>query len=239
MKFNLSKLLLAILIAWLAIVYAFFALFASGGDAKTRAMLGMVSGLILLWIVIGGGVMYVFRDRIKEFVAKLPGGWRLKFVVFATVLALIEEAVTTGMTNMAPFFGVKIGEAYITASANYLDVVMFHSVIVFIPMFIAWALLLSKYDFSPLAVFLLFGITGTLCESVTFGLQNLVDFGMWAFVYGLMVYLPAYTLSGDRNVKKPKARHYILAIVLPILLAIPVAIIVSIIHPVSIHFPPM
>lgn len=55
-------------------------------------------------------------------------GWKKKFVVFATVLALIEEAITTTMTNLAPLFGVEIGEAYITASTNYVDVVLFHSV---------------------------------------------------------------------------------------------------------------
>jgi hypothetical protein len=239
MKITTTKVIIGILALWLIVVYFFFSVFALGSDAKARAMLGMVSGLILLWIVIGGIAMYTFRDQVKALVRPLPGDWRLKFIVFAIVMALLEEAVTTGMTNLAPFFGVKIGEAYITASANYLDVVMFHSVIVFIPMFIAWAFLLSKYDFSPVAVFLLFGVTGTLCESVTFGLQNLTMFGMWAFVYGLMVYLPAYTLPGDRIVKKPKLWHYILAIVLPILIAIPVAVIVSMIHPVSIHFPPI
>jgi hypothetical protein len=239
MKITTTKVIIGILALWLIVVYFFFSVFAIGSDAKARAMLGMVSGLILLWILIGGSLMYIFRDRIKAFIQKMPGGRKTKFIVFATVLALLEEAVTTGMTNLAPLFGVKVGEAYITASANYLDVVMFHSVIVFIPMFIAWALILSKYNFSPVAVFLLFGITGTLCESVTFGLQNLTMFGMWAFVYGLMVYLPAYTLPDKENLTKPKARHYILAIVLPILIAIPVAVIVSFIHPVSIHFPPM
>ena len=36
---------------------------------------------------------------------------------------LLEEAITTLMTNCAPFLGVSIGQAYITASANYFDVV--------------------------------------------------------------------------------------------------------------------
>jgi hypothetical protein len=38
-----------------------------------------------------------------------------------TALALMEEAITSSMTNLAPLFGVKIGEAYITASTNYFD----------------------------------------------------------------------------------------------------------------------
>ena len=109
-------------------------------------------------------------------------------------MALLEEAVTTTMTNLAPVLGVAIGQAYITASANYLDVVLGHSVIVFVPMFAAWAWLLSRYDFRPAEVFLLFGLTGTLAEAGTFGPQMLAMAGVWVWVYGLMVWLPAYAL---------------------------------------------
>lgn len=240
MKIALPKLIVAILAVWLIIVYGSFAFFAIGsGKAEMRAMLGMVGGLIILWIAIGGAIMYTFRDRVKSFVQKLPGDWRIKFVAFATLLALLEEAVTVSMTNLAPVFGVKVGEVYITASADYFDVVLFHSVVVFVPMFVAWAFLLSRYDFNPAAVFLLFGVTGTWAEAGSFGLQNILLFGMWAFVYGLMVYLPAYTVPGDRNVKKPNVLHYILAVVLPFVFAIPVAIVVGSMHPVPIHFPPI
>lgn len=233
----LKKLTLALLIVWLVAAYVLFATIVTlMGDPKMRAMLGMVSGLIVLWVAGGGIIMYTLRDRVKDLVRRIPVDWRLKFVAFATLLALIEEAVTTGMTNLAPLLGVKMGEAYITASANYLDVVMFHSVIVFIPMFLAWAWLLSRYDFKPFSVFLLFGFTGMLAESISVGLQNVILFGMWVFVYGLMVYLPAYSLPGDRSLSAPKFRHYVLAILLPFIAAIPVAIIVMMIHPVAIHF---
>ena len=67
-------------------------------------------------------------------IRRLPLGWPARFILSATGMALLEEAVTTTMTNLAPFFGVPIGQAYITASANYLDVVLGHSVIVLVPM---------------------------------------------------------------------------------------------------------
>ena len=70
-------------------------------------------------------------------------------------MALLEEAVTTTMTNCAPLLGVSLGQAYITASSNYFDVILGHSVIVFVPQFAAWAWLLSRYDFQPAEVFLL------------------------------------------------------------------------------------
>ena len=60
------------------------------------------------------------------------------------------------MTNCAPFFGVPFGQAYITASANYFDVVLYHSVVIFVPLFIGWAVLLWRWRFPPLAVFVLF-----------------------------------------------------------------------------------
>jgi hypothetical protein len=73
---------------------------------KMRAVLGMGWGLILLWIGLGGTLMYRFREPIREAVGKIRLDWRVKFILFATLLALTEEAVTTTMTNLAPMFGV-------------------------------------------------------------------------------------------------------------------------------------
>ena len=153
------------------------------------------------------------------------------------MLALVEEAITTTMTNLAPVFGVKVGQAYITASTNYLDVILGHSVIVFVPMFVAWAWLLSWYDFRPAKVMLLFGLTGTLAEAGTFGLGHLAEVGLWVFVYGLMVYLPAYSAPTECGAKQPCLRHYVLAVFLPFLFVVPVAIVVGYFHLVRIHFP--
>ena len=58
------------------------------------------------------------------------------FVGFVITFALIEEGIATAMTNFAPLFGVEMGEVYITASGNDMDVVLFHSVVVFVPQFL-------------------------------------------------------------------------------------------------------
>ena len=138
---------------------------------RARAVIGMGWGLILLWVFLGGIMMHGFREPIRAAMARVRLDWRLKFILFAITLALIEEGITTTMTNLAPLFGVKVGEAYITASANYLDVVALHSVVAFIGLFMGWAVILWRYDFSPFAVFVLFGLTGTLAE-MTFGPQH-------------------------------------------------------------------
>ena len=210
-----------------------------GAGPNTRAVILMGSGLILLWVALCGALMRWQRDSIRQVFQNLRGDWRIKFVLFATLLALTEEAITTSMTNLAPLFGVSVGSAYITASTNYLDVVCLHSVVVFVPMFIAWAWLLSRYAFSPSAVFLLFGLTGTLAEMSIGGTQALAEFGMWFFVYGLMVYLPAYCIPAERNARAPRGWHYFLAVLLPFLFAVPVAAVVSFLHPVNLHFPPI
>ena len=68
-----SKLILAIFALWCLLVYALFAVVAvAGGDSKMRAMAGMVSGLLILWVIIGGMVMYVSRNRVKDIVLKIP-----------------------------------------------------------------------------------------------------------------------------------------------------------------------
>lgn len=165
----------------------------------------------------------------------------MKFILFGILLALLEEFVTTAMTNLAPFFGVQVGEAYITASANYFDVVLHHSVIVFTPWFIAWAWILKRYAFSPFWVFLLFGLDGLVAEWLTFGWQHLNEFALWIFVYGLMVYLPAYTVPAERGATRPNIWHGALAIVLPFVSGIPWTVLVHLMFPThpAIHFPPI
>ena len=195
----ITLLLLASLIA-----AALYLIGASAEDAteqrRAYAIARMVTGLVVIWIWIGGAVMYRYRDAIRAWVLAIPLNWRVKFVLFATALACAEEAVTVTMTNLAPMFGSRIGEAYITASANYLDVILFHSVVVFIPYFIVQAALLARYAFGPLAIFLSFGLVGTTSEAIFAGnLGAFVMFPVWVFVYGLMVWLPCYCLPQDRG----------------------------------------
>jgi hypothetical protein len=240
-KFFSSGTLIAALGVWGALTTgAAAAVVLTGAGPNSRAVIKMALGLVLLWIVLGGLLMRRLRDPLRAAVQKLHLDWRLKFVLFCTLLALVEEAVTVTMTNLAPVFGVPLGAAYITASADYFDVVGLHSVVVFVPMFIGWAWLLQRYDFSPNAVFLLFGLTGTLAEVSFGGAQQLLSLGFWTFVYGLMVYLPAYAcLPAGRDARQPRPWHYLLAVFFPDLFAIPVAVVLHFIHPVRIHFPPI
>ena len=174
----------------------------------------MVWGSFLVWVVFGGYIMIKNQDKIKQYILSLKFSWQKKFIIFATILALIEEAIATLMTNLAPAFGVKIGEAYLTASANFFDVVIFHSVILFIPMFYAWTRLLNKYSFTASQVFWLFGASGTIAEFL-FNQSPLGIAGLWFFVYGLMVYLPAYTLPERAGLVIPQKKHFVLAIFYP------------------------
>src|SRR3972149_8080252 len=178
---------------------------------NARAVILMGTGLVLFWIVLGGSLMLRFREPIRDFFRALPGNWQVKFVVLATFLALSEEAVTVTMTNLAPLFGVPVGAAYITASANYLDVVCLHSVGVFVPMFIGWAWMLKRWDFNPKAVFLLFGLTGFLAEAGFASSLNIAQAPFWIFVYGLMVYFPACSLPDVKDAKLPRWWIYLLA----------------------------
>lgn len=208
------------------------------GRPEERAVIKMGDGLILLWIILTGGLMVRYQRPIISWVKGLKGDWRIKFVIMSTVLILWEEAITTSMTNLAPLFGSRIGQAYITASSNYFDVIFLHSVVVIAPMFIGWAILLSFYDFSAAEVFLLFGITGTLAETSFGGLYQLGAFGFWIYVYGLMVWLPAKCVPERVKLRKPEWYVYIVSVFFPNLFSIPFAILVHFIHPAKIDFPP-
>jgi len=51
-------------------------------------------------------------------------------------------------------------------------------------------------------------------ETLNAGFSHIFEIGFWIFVYGLMVYLPAYCcLPSQRQAKKPQAWFYVLAIV--------------------------
>jgi hypothetical protein len=239
-KIPFAKILIILLGLWLVFstgIVLFIALTIM--EPNSRAVIMMGAGLILLWVALGGSLMFAFRNRIREVVLGMHGDWRVKFVLFATLLALIEEAVTVSLTNLAPLFGVPVGAAYITASANYLDVVALHSVVVFVPMFIAWAFLLSRWNFSPPVVFLLFGLTGTLAEVSLSGVGQFSQIAMWTFVYGLMVILPAYCIPVERGAHPARWWYFPLAVLLPIVFTFPVAVVIGTLHPIPIHFPPI
>jgi hypothetical protein len=237
-KYPASGCLIAAIGVWLGVsTAAVLAVALLAAPPNTRAVMLMGTGLVLIWVALGGTLQRLFRDPLRALVRAIRIDWRIKFVLLATILALVEEAVTTTMTNLAPLFGVAYGSAYITASGNYLDVVCLHSVVVFVPMFAGWAFLLQRYDFSPNAVFLLFGLTGMTAEVMVGGVQALAEFGLWIFVYGLMVYLPACTPPADRGAKKPPTWMYPAAVIVPFVFAIPVAAVVGYAHPIKIHFP--
>lgn len=193
-------------------------------DARQRAILLMALGLLLLWVVLGGLLSLRYRGSVRTWFERWRGPWPLKFFLFATALILLEEAITTGMTNLAPEFGSQLGVAYITASNNYLLVIGFSSVVVIVPAFAGWALLLRRYDFLPNEVFLLFGLLGTTAEASLN--PSALYAGFWFFVYGLMIYLPAFSLPTRPTAVTPRWYAYVLAYVVPLACQIPVVVLV-------------
>lgn len=174
----------------------------------------MAWGLIIIWIFVFGYVMYKYRDFFKSIFEKIPGKWSTKFLFFVILLALIEEAITTALTNMAPLFGSTSDQAFITGSTNFFQVIFHHSVIVFLPFFVGWTWLLKRYNFSANQTFWLFGITGAFVEAMSFG--GIGEFGLWIFVYGLMIYLPTYCIPQERGANNVRVWHYPLVIIVPV-----------------------
>jgi hypothetical protein len=228
------------LVVWQVLLLAFLTL-AGVENRIVGAMAGMLWGLCLIWIGVCGLLSIFGRDAVRRIIDRIPLPPSLTFFVFVTLLALIEEAVATLMTNCAPLLGVRVGEVYITASADYFDVVVFHSVVIFLAQFAVWAWLLSRYAFSPFSVFVLFGVTGLIDETLFAGPHPLT-IAQWILVYGLMVYLPAYCYPDKPSRHRVRWWHHPLAVVLPIVASLPVVALVLFViapgHP-SIHFPPI
>lgn len=204
-------------------------------DPVARAIITMGIGLVLLWCVLGGVLMLRYRDHLRSWLLRQPIRWEWRFFLLATLLALLEEAITTSMTNLVPpWFGVAAAQAHITASANYLVVIGFSSVVLFVPEFAAWVLLLRRFDFSANEVLLLYGLLGTTMEATLN--PSALFAGFWFFVYGLMVYLPAYTRPRAVGAPSPPWWSYPVAYVLPLVCALPVAGVDSLLgHALGVH----
>lgn len=210
---------------------------------RLAALLGMTVGMYILWIFIGGIIAWRFGDLIQRWGDRHPSFWLLRFFLSCIALCMTEEAITTLMTNLAPFFGVRLGQVYITASSNYWDVILGHSLIVIAPTFLAWAFLLKYYQFQPSTVLVLFGLTGTLMEMIYGGFMQMAQTGMWVLVYGLMIYLPACSAPSNRPGRIPRLAHCILAVLLPFAfmpLCIPILFVIRMLRPsVAFQFPPV
>lgn len=230
-------------IHFLALTAVFSFLTYRHEQVRLAALLGMMLGVYLIWVVIGGTVAWRAGNLIERWGKENPSFWFQRFVLFCVAMGMIEEAVTTFMTNSAPLLGVQLGEVYITASSNYWDVILGHSLIVITPAFLAWAFLLQRYRFQPSTVFVLFGLTGTLMEMIYGGVTQIAQIGMWVIVYGLMVYLPACSVPSQRPGRIPRLRHCVLAILLPFAfmpLCIPILFLIRAIRPsTAVQFPPI
>src|SRR5689334_7044253 len=103
-----------------ALIGALFFLLATliTSDPIMRAITGMALGLFTFWIVLGGALSLLLRKRVRSVLRRFDAHWRIAFVLFATLMALLEEAVTTTMTNAAPLWSIPVGKAYITASRS-------------------------------------------------------------------------------------------------------------------------
>lgn len=223
---------------WAAELAVFLLLFWS--ILPFRATILLTIGAFLLWVVLAGGLMYALRNVIRPVVRLIPLPWQVTFVLFCTTLIMLEEFIAVSMTNLAPMVGSTMQEAYLTASASYWDVVLLHSVVVIVPMFVVWAWLLTRYDFKPFQVFVLFGITGWIAEIIFGGLKIVPELPQWIMIYGLMVWLPAYCIPQERGALPVRWWHFALAILLAILSTALTAGPLELLFPdhPRIHFPP-
>lgn len=147
--------------------------------------------LVIFWVAIGGSIIFLSRKKFWNFYSKITWPFWIKFAVFATIFALIEEGVAVAITNL--FYPTTQGEIMLTASTNYLEVVTKHSVVVLLPIFIIFGFVIKHFRLTPNKAFIVFGIIGVLAEMTIGGLFSLLMFSLWIFVYGLMVYLPSYS----------------------------------------------
>lgn len=201
-------------IVWTVFVL-FLLTFISIKNPAILASAKMLWLLAIMWIGVFGSLSYLFKNKFTSWISKTSNPGKI-FVLLSTLFVLIEEAIATFISNLNIQLGGTIETKLLTASTNYFEVILFHSVVAIIPMLIVWSIILKRYSFRPIEVMILFGISGILAEFIFGGFMPVVMGGFWILVYGLMVYLPAYAFEYTER-QKPKIWHFLMAIIFPIL----------------------
>lgn len=180
--------------------------------SASKAQIWMMASALFAWCIFSALVLALCQrfGLFKRPAPNRPVTRWMFFVVSAGVLASCEEVCTQFMTQHALLFGVPVGQAYITPSLDYWDTVLHHSVIVFIPMFAACALITERWKFSPKEIFFLIGVTGLIAE-MTMNPASLF-MGFWLLIYGFMVLAPAMWLYRDLMIAKRQWWHYLMAV---------------------------
>lgn len=205
--------------AWIAaplIIVLTMSFTSSSIPAADKAQIWMMASALLGWCLFSAAIYFSSKHLgVFEIATPVSRVTRVaSFVCMATMLAMVEECFTQFMTEHAMFFGVRIGEAYITPSLSYWDTVSHHSVVVFIPMFLVCAVVSELWHFSAIEIFFLIGITGLTAE-MTMNPASLF-MGFWILIYGLMVLLPAKIFYRSRSAVR-NWWHYPLSVILMLL----------------------
>ena len=169
------------------LVTGFLTLLVLNDPVKLISVLELWS-LIFFWVFLCGSLMYFLRNTFTKYYSRIRLPIWIKFTVFSTTFALIEEAIAVSINN----YFYQSGVHGLTASTNYWEVISKHSIIALLPVFLIFSFYIQKFKPSPYKAFLYFGVIGTLAETTIGGFLSLLQFGMWIFVYGLMIYLPAH-----------------------------------------------
>ena len=65
--------------------------FLTSENRIAHIVIGMGLGLILLWVILCGSLMYIFRDRVKSVVQGNPIHWQVKFIIFGILMACSKK----------------------------------------------------------------------------------------------------------------------------------------------------
>jgi hypothetical protein len=82
--------IIALLAAWLALTSSALAVYAARqAPPNARATLWMGLGLIIVWVGLGGLLMRLLRQPLRNLVLGVRLDWRVKFVLLAIVLPIL------------------------------------------------------------------------------------------------------------------------------------------------------
>ncbi len=112
-----------------------------------------------LWTLGAGVPLFVHRDRVRRFVARLPGHPLLRFMALGTLMVLSEETVAALVNSMKEGFTPGLW-------AERIPQFWLFNLMVFLPLFLGWYLVSRRFPFSRHEAIYLAGAVGVYSEHI-------------------------------------------------------------------------
>lgn len=200
----MNRIFKSFLLGWIILSVAFWIYYSIYIEFVVQIM------YYFIWLGIIGSLVFIFRDKLRDFVQRKKGGFFL-FLGIGYFMVLLEELFAAFLNHLTegfsfPLFFERVGQFWV------------FNVFAFTGLFVGLYLLTRKIEYSFLELFFLSGAIGIFSEGIyLIVFSNPLEFFFSAplivLTYGLIVTPALWSLSPIYQKRFSSLTRYILGIV--------------------------